>query len=57
MPDLRYRTFRMKVYARLYPPDLTPQDREGFLTVLDRMDDTVLRPLPARLLRRPWRRA
>lgn len=39
MPDLRYRTFRMKVYARLCPPDLTPQEREGFVTLLDRMDE------------------
>jgi hypothetical protein len=39
MPDLRYRTFRMKVYARLCPLDLTPQDREGFLTFLDRLDE------------------
>ncbi len=39
MPDLRYRTFRMKVYARLCPPDLTPQERERFLIVLDRLDE------------------
>jgi hypothetical protein len=39
MPDLRYRTFRMKVYARLCPPDLPPKERERFLTLLDRLDE------------------
>ncbi len=39
MPDLRYRTFRMKVYARLCPPGLPPQERERFLTLLDRLDE------------------
>ena len=39
MPDLRYRTFRMKVYARLCPPDLPPQERERFLILLDRLDE------------------
>ena len=57
MPDLRYRTFRMKVYARLCPPDLTPQERERFLTVLDRMDEDEMevffdeRPLEAQVKR------
>ncbi len=39
MPDLRYRTFRLKVYARLCPPDLASADRESFLTLLDRQDE------------------
>lgn len=39
MADLRYRTFRMKVYAQLSPPDLRPQDRERFLRLLDEMDE------------------
>jgi hypothetical protein len=29
----------MKVYARLCPPDLPPQDREHFLILLDRLDE------------------
>lgn len=57
MPDLRYRTFRMKVYARLCPSDLTPQDRERFLILLDRMDEDGMeaifdeRPLEAQIKR------
>lgn len=39
MPDLRYRTFRMRVYARLSPQDLAPEDREKFLTILERYDE------------------
>ena len=39
MPDLRYRTFRLKVYTRLCPPDLTSADRESLLTLLDRQDE------------------
>ncbi|HEX9900572.1 MAG TPA: hypothetical protein VGC81_15215 [Candidatus Methylomirabilis sp.] len=39
MPDLRYRTFRMKVYARLCPPDLRPQERERFVALLDPLDE------------------
>jgi len=39
MPDLRYRTFRMKVYARLYPPNLAPQERERFLSLVERLDE------------------
>lgn len=39
MPDLRYRTFRMKVYARLCPRDLAPEERENFLALLDRLDE------------------
>lgn len=57
MPDLRYRTFRMKVYARLCPADLTPQERERFLTLLDQMDEDGMeaffneRPLEPRIKR------
>lgn len=29
----------MKVYARLCPPDLRPEDRERFLTLLDELDE------------------
>ena len=39
MPDLRYRTFRMQVYARLCPPDLRPPDRERFLRLLEESDE------------------
>jgi hypothetical protein len=39
MPDLRYRSFRMKVYARLCPPDLAPEDRDRFLALLDQEDE------------------
>ena len=39
MPDLRYRSFRMKVYARLCPPDLRTEDRERFLRLLDELDE------------------
>lgn len=39
MSDLRYRTFRMKVYAHLCPPDLRAQDRERFLRLLDDLDE------------------
>jgi hypothetical protein len=57
MPDLRYRTFRMKVYARLCPPDLSPQDREKFLSLLDLLDEDGMealfaeRPLEAQIKR------
>ena len=39
MPDLRYRSFRMQVYARLCPTDLSSEDREEFLALLDRLDE------------------
>ena len=57
MPDLRYRTFRMKVYARVCPPDLSPQDREKFLSLLDLLDEDGMeavfaeRPLEAQIKR------
>lgn len=39
MPDLRYRSFRMQVYARLCPTDLRPSDRERFLQLLEASDE------------------
>jgi hypothetical protein len=39
MSDLRYRTFRMKVYARLCPPNLSQEEREKFSALLDRQDE------------------
>ncbi len=39
MPDLRFRTFRLKVYSRVCPTDLTPEERERFLTLLDQLDE------------------
>lgn len=43
MADLRYRTFRMAVYARLCPQDLRPEDRKRFAGLLDeREEDSVI---------------
>ena len=39
MADLRYRTFRLTVYARLCPQDLRPGDRDRFLRLLDELDE------------------
>ena len=39
MPDLRYRTFRMKVYARLCPTELGLEERDKFMALLDRYDE------------------
>lgn len=39
MADLRFRTFRMKIYGRLCPPNLAPADRDEFFRVLDEMDE------------------
>jgi hypothetical protein len=39
MADLRYRTFRMKVYARLCPATLAAADRDDFVRLLDRNDE------------------
>ena len=39
MADLRYRTFRMKVYAQFFPPDLRAEDRERFAKLLDDLDE------------------
>lgn len=39
MADLRFRTFRMKMYARLCPKELSSPERQEFLNSLDRMDE------------------
>ena len=39
MADLRFRTFRMKVYAQLCPPDLRREDRERLGKLLDDLDE------------------
>ena len=39
MADLRFRTFRLTVYARLCPQDLRPGDRDRFLRLLDELDE------------------
>jgi hypothetical protein len=39
MPDLRYGSFRIQVYARLCPTDLRPADRERFLRLLEASDE------------------
>ena len=39
MSDLRFRTFRMKVYSRLLPKDASRQDREQLLAMADRLDE------------------
>jgi hypothetical protein len=39
MSDLRFRSFRIKIYARLCPSDLSPAMREEFFRLLDEMDE------------------
>jgi hypothetical protein len=39
MSDLRFRTFRLKVYARLLPTDATAQDRARFTALVDQLDE------------------
>jgi hypothetical protein len=39
MSDLRFRTFRMKVYARLLPKDASAQDRERLAALVDQLDE------------------
>jgi hypothetical protein len=39
MADLRYRTFRMKVYARFCPADLGPEVRDRFGRLVDQLDE------------------
>jgi hypothetical protein len=39
MSDLRYRTFRVGVYARLCPPDLAPRERDRFLALVEQGDE------------------
>jgi hypothetical protein len=49
MADLRYRTFRMKVYARLCPADLSAGDREQLLQLLEALDEDGMEALFAGL--------
>lgn len=49
MADLRYRTFRMKAYARFCPSELSPADRQTFLGLLDRLDEDGMEAFFARL--------
>jgi hypothetical protein len=39
MSDLRFRTFRLKVYARLLPMDATAQDRAWLMALVDQLDE------------------
>jgi succinate dehydrogenase flavin-adding protein (antitoxin of CptAB toxin-antitoxin module) len=39
MADLRFRTFRLKVYTKLCPKDLPPDERQEFLRLLERLDE------------------
>jgi hypothetical protein len=39
MSDLRFRQFRMKVYARLCPSELVAPEREEFIRLLDGEDE------------------
>lgn len=39
MADLRYRTSRMAVYARLCPRELRRDDHDRFLRLLDELDE------------------
>ena len=39
MADLRFGTFRMKVYARICPPQVSPEEREAFVQLIDRQDE------------------
>ncbi len=39
MADLRFRTFRMKVYTQLCPKDLTATERQEFLSLLEQQDE------------------
>ncbi len=39
MADLRYRTFRMKLYAQVCPPDLEGASRARFMQLLDDLDE------------------
>lgn len=39
MADLRFATFRMKAYARLCPPNISPDERELFVRLVDRQDE------------------
>ena len=42
MADLRFRTFRLKVYTELCPKDLSSDERQEFLSLLDRQDEDAM---------------
>jgi hypothetical protein len=42
MAELRFRTFRVKVYARLCPPEVMPEERAAFIQAVDRQDEEGL---------------
>ncbi len=39
MADLRFRTFRVKVYSALCPKDLSSEERQEFLSLVERQDE------------------
>jgi len=39
MPDLRFSTFRMRVYTEFAPPDLPDADRQKFLGLVEKNDE------------------
>ncbi|HYL81178.1 MAG TPA: ATP phosphoribosyltransferase regulatory subunit [Candidatus Acidoferrum sp.] len=39
MADIRFRTFRLKVYGRLCPAAVSREEREELLNLLDRLDE------------------
>jgi hypothetical protein len=39
MSDLRFRTFRMKVYGRLQAKDASSSDRERLVALVDQLDE------------------
>ncbi len=45
MADLRYRTFRLKVYADFCPPGLPTREREALGTLVDRLDEDGMEKL------------
>jgi len=47
MSDLRFRTFRMRVYARLLPKAASAQDRERLAALADRLDEDGITALLA----------
>jgi len=55
MADLRYRTFRMKVYARFCPADLAAKEREAVGGMLDRLDEDGMEAFYGRLPTDPRR--
>jgi hypothetical protein len=39
MADFRFRSFRMAWYARLLPANVSPEEREAFVRLIDRQDE------------------